>query len=182
MRSTGAHVLIVDDEPDMLMLLRLLLEGEGLRTSLAGDGATALQRIREERPDLIVLDVMMPVLDGWGVLENVRLSPDPPRVILLTAKSTERDHERARRLGADAYVHKPFDPDKLVEIVHMLLATERPTPTDATPAGPPPAGPPPAAAPSSVSPASAPVAPVPPTPPTPPLPPYVELGDQPGAG
>lgn len=173
MRSTGAHVLIVDDEPDMLMLLRLLLEGEGYRTSLAGDGVTALQRVRDERPDLVVLDVMMPVLDGWGVLENLRLSADPPRVILLTAKSTERDHERARQLGADAYVHKPFDPDKLVEIVRILLTTERPTPDT-----PPPPSPPASVATTAVAAPTSP--PAPPTPPTPPMPPFVELGDQPG--
>lgn len=160
MRSNDAHVLIVDDEPDMLVLLRLLLEGEGYETSLAGDGATALQRIREERPDLVVLDVMMPVLDGWGVLENLRLDPSPPRVILLSAKSTEADHQRARELGADAYVHKPFDPDKLVEIVRILLATERPTAPDP-------------AVPATTGSDSASHAPEPP--------PFLELGDEPHA-
>ena len=62
-------VLIVDDEPDILLMLRVNLEAEGYQTALAADGETALRRIADERPDLILLDVMMPVMDGWGVLE-----------------------------------------------------------------------------------------------------------------
>ena len=70
-----ASVLVVDDEPDILLLHRLNLEAAGHRVVLAADGITALERIAEERPDVVVLDVMMPVLDGWGVLERLRIDP-----------------------------------------------------------------------------------------------------------
>lgn len=117
MRSAKPRVLIVDDEPDILLMLRMNLEAEGHETLLAGDGETALRRIGEERPDVVLLDVMMPVLDGWGVLEQLALMQDRPRVIVLSAKSTERDIHRAWELGADEYVTKPFDPDDLMETI-----------------------------------------------------------------
>lgn len=117
MRSAKPRVLIVDDEPDILLMLRMNLEAEGYETLLAGDGETALRRIGEERPDVVLLDVMMPVLDGWGVLEQLSTLTERPRVIVLSAKSSDRDFHRAWELGADEYVTKPFDPDELMEII-----------------------------------------------------------------
>ena len=116
-------VLIVDDEPDILLMLRVNLEAEGYQTALAADGETALRRIAEERPDLILLDVMMPVMDGWGVLEALADDVFVHRVIVVSAKSSERDITRALALGASAYLTKPFDPDELIEAVGRVLSS-----------------------------------------------------------
>lgn len=115
------RILIVDDEPDILLMLRVNLEAEGYETLLASDGATALRRIEEEKPDLILLDIMMPIVDGWGVLDEVGKNDAGPRVIMLSAKAGEDDVLRAWRNGADEYVTKPFDPDRLVALVAEVL-------------------------------------------------------------
>lgn len=114
-------VLVVDDEPDILLLHRLNLEAAGHRVVLAADGVTALERIAEERPDAVVLDVMMPVLDGWGVLEQLRAHVSPPPVLVVSAKSAPSDVQRARDLGAADYLTKPYDPDELVRRIRALL-------------------------------------------------------------
>ena len=115
------RVLIVDDEPDILLMLRVNLESEGYATALAGDGETALRRIEEERPDVVLLDVMMPVMDGWGVLGGLHRMDPRPRILVLSAKSGSRDVAKAYELGADQYVTKPFDPDELIEHIEALL-------------------------------------------------------------
>jgi len=117
-----ATVLVVDDEPDILLLHRLNLEAAGHEVILAADGMTALERIAERRPDCVVLDVMMPVLDGWGVLERLRAVATPPPVLVVSAKSTQADMEQARRLGAQDYLIKPFDRDVLIARVGALLS------------------------------------------------------------
>lgn len=114
-------VLVVDDEPDILLLHRLNLEAAGHRVVLAADGVTALERIAEERPDAVVLDVMMPVLDGWGVLERLKGDASPPPVLVVSAKSSPSDIQRARDLGAGDYLTKPYDPDELLRRVDALL-------------------------------------------------------------
>jgi two-component system, OmpR family, alkaline phosphatase synthesis response regulator PhoP len=118
------RVLIVDDEPDILLMLRVNLEGEGFSTALAGDGETALRRIEEERPDVVLLDVMMPVMDGWGVLAGLHRLDPRPRILVLSAKSGARDMAKAYELGADEYVTKPFDPDELIRSIEMLLSMD----------------------------------------------------------
>lgn len=115
------RILIVDDEPDILLMLRVNLEAEGYETLLASDGATALRRIEEEKPDLVLLDIMMPIVDGWGVLDEVGSNESGPRVIMLSAKAGEDDVLRAWRNGADEYVTKPFDPDRLLALVSEVL-------------------------------------------------------------
>lgn len=115
------RILIVDDEPDILLMLRVNLEAEGYETLLASDGATALRRIDEEKPDLVLLDIMMPIVDGWGVLDEVGGNDSGPRVIMLSAKAGEDDVLRAWRNGADEYVTKPFDPDRLMSLVSEVL-------------------------------------------------------------
>lgn len=117
-----ATVLVVDDEPDILLLHRLNLEAAGHEVILAADGMTALERIAERRPDCVVLDVMMPVLDGWGVLERLQAVAMPPPVLVVSAKSTQADMEQARRLGAQDYLIKPFDRDVLIARVGALLS------------------------------------------------------------
>ena len=116
-------VLIVDDEPDVLLILRVNLEAEGYQTALAADGETALRRIADERPDLILLDVMMPVKDGWGVLETLARDIFNHRVVVVSAKASDRDMRRALELGASAYLSKPFDPDELIEVVGRVLSS-----------------------------------------------------------
>lgn len=115
-------ILIVDDEPDVLLTLRMILEAEGFEASLAADGETALRRIDDEQPDLVLLDIMMPVLDGWFVLAELAGRHRKPRVIVCSAKSSPTDLDRARELGADDYVVKPWEPELLVEKIRSVLA------------------------------------------------------------
>lgn len=110
-------VLVVDDDPDIQLLLRLELAAEGYDVATADDGLQALERIAALHPDVVLLDVMMPELDGWGVL---RALADPkPAVIVITGLATDRDehYRNAVELGALGYVSKPFDSHKLLELV-----------------------------------------------------------------
>jgi DNA-binding response OmpR family regulator len=117
------RVLIVDDEPDVLLLLRIELEAEGYETVLAADGETAMRRIAEERPDVVLLDVMMPVVDGWGVLRRLSDTGSTTRVIVLSAKANDSDVVRALELGAHEYVTKPFDAAALLLTVAHVLSS-----------------------------------------------------------
>jgi two-component system alkaline phosphatase synthesis response regulator PhoP len=117
-----ARVLIVDDEPDILLMLRVNLEAHGYETALAADGETALQRVTSDRFDLMLLDVMMPVMDGWGVLEHLAGHDDPPRVIVVSAKSSDNDITRAISAGAVDYLPKPFSPSARRVLVEQVLA------------------------------------------------------------
>ncbi|HVL81473.1 MAG TPA: response regulator transcription factor [Actinomycetota bacterium] len=114
------RVLIVDDDPLLLRVLHLALETEGYEVLLASDGDTALKRMRE-RPDVVLLDVMMPLLDGWGVLERMRGMEQRPRMVALTGKVGRRDEIRAWQLGVDEYVIKPFDTEKLLGLIRDLV-------------------------------------------------------------
>lgn len=116
------RVLIVDDEPDILLMLRVNLEADGYETALAADGETALRRIEEERFDVVLLDVMMPVMDGWGVLQGLSDEVGAPRVIVISAKSSDRDQLRALELGASDYVTKPFSPEVLSRLIAKIAA------------------------------------------------------------
>jgi DNA-binding response OmpR family regulator len=117
-----ARILVVDDEPDILLLHRLNLEGAGHEVLLAADGMKALERIDIDIPDMVVLDVMMPVLDGWGVLEAMQSKGDPPPVLVVSAKSLSADVEQAMSMGAAGYLAKPFDaPALLGEVTRLLL-------------------------------------------------------------
>ena len=118
-----ARILVVDDEPDILLLHRLNLEGAGHEVLLAADGMKALDRIDTDRPDCVVLDVMMPVLDGWGVLEALQGQTDPPPVLVVSAKSATADIEHALSMGANGYLAKPFNAQTLLEEVARLVAT-----------------------------------------------------------
>lgn len=124
-------VLIVDDEPDVLLTLRILLEGEGFEPSLAAEGETALRRIDHENPDLILLDIMMPVLDGWMVLAQLADRSRRPHVVVCSAKTGQNDIARAKELGAAAYITKPFDPADLVATLRSVLAGDTTAYSDA---------------------------------------------------
>lgn len=117
-------VLIVDDEPDILLMLRTELESEGFETALAGEGETALERVRQHNPDIVLLDIMMPLLDGWAVIEQLAAQPRRPGLVVVSAKTRPTDMARAYRLGADAYVTKPFSIDSLTETIREVAARD----------------------------------------------------------
>jgi two-component system, OmpR family, alkaline phosphatase synthesis response regulator PhoP len=113
-------VLVVDDEPQVVWMLQFSLQAEGYETFAARDGRTALDEIREHHPKLMLLDIMMPVMDGWSVLEQIQALPpeDRPRVIVVSARSSPRDRAKAAELGAEAFVPKPFNVDDLLAVLH----------------------------------------------------------------
>ncbi len=115
-----ARILVVDDDPDIRSLLRELLERAGHSVVSAEDGRGALRSLYEERPDLVVLDVAMPELDGWGTLERIRDLSDVP-VLMLTARTGELEKVRGLRAGADDYVTKPFGRQELLARAEALL-------------------------------------------------------------
>jgi DNA-binding response OmpR family regulator len=121
-----ARILVVDDEPDVLLLCRMNLEHAGHQVIEAPDGERGLQLAREHRPDAVILDLMLPNVDGYEVLRS--LNEDPagidPAVVVLTAKARQEDRLRCLRGGADEFVTKPFSPGSLVDTVEQLLAME----------------------------------------------------------
>ena len=120
-------VLVIDDEAPIRLLCRVNLEAEGLEVVEAVDGADGLAKARGEAPDVILLDVMMPGLDGWQVAE--RLLDDPATaaipIVFLTARAELRDRTRGLGLGGVEYVTKPFNPVELAPLVRALLARRR---------------------------------------------------------
>jgi DNA-binding response OmpR family regulator len=113
-------ILVVDDEPKVVKLARDYLEKSGFRVISAGDGLTALNAARREKPDLIVLDLMLPGMDGWEVCRALRRESDVP-IIMLTARVEESDQIVGLELGADDYITKPFSPRALVARVRSVL-------------------------------------------------------------
>ena len=117
---TKPRLLVVDDDEDIRALLRLLLERAGYEVDDQPDGRAALRAFHNGRHDLVILDVTMPELDGWEVLDRIRDLSEVP-VLMLTARDSESDRVRGLRGGADDYVTKPFDRDELVARVEVLL-------------------------------------------------------------
>ena len=117
-------VLVMDDEQDILDLVRFRLVHDGYRVLTASDGQTGLTLAQQERPDLCILDVMMPKLSGLEVLARLRADPATAatRVILLTARGQDADVDRGFELGAQDYVTKPFSPKELRRRVHAQLS------------------------------------------------------------
>ena len=114
------RILIVDDEERMVRFIRLNLEHDGFQVFEAFNGKQAIDKIRSNLPDLVLLDVMMPDIDGFEVLEMIRESSTVP-VIMLTAKGEEEDRVHGLELGADDYITKPFSPRELVSRVRAVL-------------------------------------------------------------
>lgn len=113
-------ILLVDDEPHIIELARLYLRQEGFRVDSAGDGLTALERVKVQPPDLMVLDLMLPRLDGWEVCKRIRAESDLP-ILMLTARDEDIDKIVGLELGADDYMAKPFNPRELVARVKAIL-------------------------------------------------------------
>lgn len=124
-------ILIVDDETKIRDLLRLYLEAEGFRVEEAVDGESALKMLGDGIYDLLILDLMMPCLDGWAVCRRVRAGSSLP-IIILTARSDEMDRVLGLDLGADDYIVKPFSPRELVARVKAVLRRTRPLPDGTT--------------------------------------------------
>ncbi len=116
----GRRILVVDDEERMVHFIRLNLEHDGFQVIEAFRGSQALDRLRSDLPDLVLLDVMMPDIDGFEVLRTIREITSVP-VIMLTAKGEEDDRIRGLELGADDYITKPFSPRELVSRVKAVL-------------------------------------------------------------
>ncbi len=113
-------ILVVDDEDHIRELVRLYLEREGYTVAMARDGEEALDKIRKQSPQLVILDIMLPKLDGWDVCRETRKFSQVP-VIMLTAKGEEFDKVLGLELGADDYLTKPFSPRELVARVRAIL-------------------------------------------------------------
>ncbi len=126
--KTDKLILVVDDEPRMIRFIRMNLELEGYRVAEATNGLEAVDLVREDLPDLVVMDVQMPEMDGFEALERIRQVSTVP-VIMLTVKADEGDKIRGLELGADDYVTKPFSPRELSSRIKALLRRlEMPSP------------------------------------------------------
>lgn len=113
-------ILVVDDDQNICELLRLYLEKEGYTVKLVNDGVSAINAFKQEAPDLLILDIMLPKLDGWQVCREIRKFSDKP-IIMLTAKGETFDKVLGLELGADDYVTKPFDTKEIVARIKAVL-------------------------------------------------------------
>src|SRR5512135_3432147 len=118
-------ILVVDDEPRMIQFVRMNLEAEGARVVAANNGLEGLDKVREAIPDAVVMDVMMPDLDGFETLKLLRAQSDVP-VIMLTVRADEDERIRGLELGADDYMGKPFSPRELVSRLKAVLRRTAP--------------------------------------------------------
>ena len=121
--TAGMRVLVIDDEAPIRLLCRVNLEAERMEVLEAGDGPTGLEKARNEEPDVVLLDVMMPGLDGWQVAEEL-LSDERTRsipIVFLTARAEVRDRARGLDLGGIDYVTKPFNPTELAPLIRELV-------------------------------------------------------------
>jgi len=123
----GTYILVVDDEPDVASLLTLMLKSQGYTVIMAGDGQEALEKARSEDPDLILLDVMLPRLDGYKVARMLKFDENYSHIpiVMLTAKVQERDKQTGIEMGADEYITKPFDTSLLLAKVKEMLEKKK---------------------------------------------------------
>ncbi|MEV5572696.1 response regulator [Spirillospora sp. NPDC052269] len=117
-------MLVVDDDEVIRQLIAVNLQLEGFDVVTAVDGQDCLDKVRDVRPDVITLDVMMPRLDGWGTAVRLREDDETRhiRVVMITARAQDHDVRRGHEIGVDAYVTKPFDPNRLIQTVRKLAA------------------------------------------------------------
>jgi CheY-like chemotaxis protein len=116
-------ILVVDDEPTIVRLMEFILARQGHEMIVAVNGEEALEKIRSQQPDLVLLDIMMPRIDGYEVAQRLRADPATATlpIIMLSAKAQEEDIRRGVEVGVDEYVTKPFSPDHLVQVVSEYL-------------------------------------------------------------
>jgi len=113
-------ILVVEDDQNIANLIRLYLEKEGYIAAFASDGGQGVEMFRKLQPDLVLLDVMLPVMDGWGVLRSIRQQSQTP-VIMVTARGEPNDRVAGLKMGADDYIAKPFDPPELLARIEAVL-------------------------------------------------------------
>lgn len=128
MSDTPARILVVDDEPHITELVSTALRYEGFETEVAGDGRSALQLVPDWNPDLVVLDVMLPDLDGFAVQRRLRASHLEVPIVFLTARDATEDKLEGLTSGGDDYVTKPFSLEELIARVRSVLRRARPAP------------------------------------------------------
>ncbi len=119
----GKHILLVEDEKNIILGVRTCLDAVGYEVEIAENGEIALEAVRRRKPDLILLDLVIPKFDGYEVLESLKNNPGTGEipVVVLTAKAGEEDRQKAMELGADAYMTKPFRPQELWDILKKFL-------------------------------------------------------------
>lgn len=115
-------ILIVDDEPNILLSLDFLARKAGYEPFLARNGKEALALLQDTKPSLVLLDIMMPDIDGYQLCQHIKSQPDAPKVIFLSAKSRETDISLGYTLGADAYITKPFSTKFLLQEIRRILS------------------------------------------------------------
>jgi len=117
------RILIVDDEPNIVLSLEFLMQQSGFEVAVARDGEEALAQVASFRPDLVLLDIMLPRMNGYEVCQKLRANPDwdGVKVVMLSAKGRELEVSKGLALGADAYVTKPFSTRELIDQVRRLL-------------------------------------------------------------
>jgi two-component system alkaline phosphatase synthesis response regulator PhoP/two-component system response regulator VicR len=119
-------IMIIEDEDNLIELLKVNLMAEGFSVSVASNGIEGLKRTEDERPDAVILDVRLPLMDGWKVCqrlkENAKTKSIP--IIILTAASQKSDAAEAKRVGCDLFLTKPFDPIELVKIVKQIITAK----------------------------------------------------------
>ena len=114
-------ILIVDDEPNILLSLEFLFKKEGFKVFIARDGEEAMGIVNESNPELVILDIMMPKVDGYEVCKYIKENNEEVKVVFLTAKNKEQDVQKGLDMGADLYITKPFSNKELVSKVKYLL-------------------------------------------------------------
>src|SRR5438132_1072696 len=113
-------VLVVDDDHEIVHAIRAMLESKGYRVMMASDGNAGINIAEREKPDMVIVDMMMPKKSGFLVLERLKKNPTPPRIIMITANEGGRHRAYAEMLGVDDYIRKPFAMERLVESVARL--------------------------------------------------------------
>jgi DNA-binding response OmpR family regulator len=121
---TGKTILVVDDDPDIITAITTSLADTGATVETAGDGNRAVEKAEALKPNLVILDIMLPQKSGFLVLERLRQLPGPkPRVIMITGNQGRRHKQYAEALGVDEYLNKPFRMDRLLEVTEKLLSS-----------------------------------------------------------
>lgn len=125
MGQAGKRILVCDDDPAILRVVQVNLEFEGYEVIPAVNGERALELAAQERPDLVILDIMMPRIDGYETCERLRANSDTKGipVIFLSARAQQWDIDKGREFGVSEYLTKPFDPSELLDVVERLLRT-----------------------------------------------------------
>ncbi len=121
----GKHILLIEDEPNIAEAIRFILTRDGWQVSTYAGGADAVQQVQKQRPDVLILDVMLPGLSGFEILGQLRAMPELAklRVLMLTAKGQGRDRETAEQMGADMFMTKPFSNAEILASVRALVAS-----------------------------------------------------------